>query len=316
MVKSRERSDGARVAASADHHLTRSRMPGFLLTPAGLIMVVLVFAPLVFLCFTAFTDFNQRSLFTGEFSIVGFSQFVKVLTNSDFYISLLRTFGFTASLVAGSVLIGMGVAQMLTKLDRVLRYLVIFVLVFAWAMPNVASSAVWNWLFTPGYGVVNWLLAKLQIFGDLTNLSWSNNTWLAFFCIWLLIVWQAVPYIAITLYAAQMQTDLSCVEAAQIDGAGPIRTYWQIIVPMIRPSLMVITMLSIIWDFNVFNQIWLISGGGPQGSTSTIGVFTYKEAFVNFHIGQGAAISILTTFILLGLTSIYIRNLLKSGEEL
>lgn len=100
------------------------------------------------------------------------------------------------------------------------------------------------------------------------------------------------------------------------DGAGPVRIYWQIIVPLIRPSIMMVTMLSMIWDFNVFNQIWLVSQGGPDGSTSTIGVFTYSTAFVDFNIAQGAAVSVITVIVLLGLTSVYIRSLLRSGEDL
>ncbi|OZG67399.1 carbohydrate ABC transporter permease [Bifidobacterium eulemuris] len=287
-----------------------------LLTPTGIILAALVIVPIIFLVFTSFTDFNQRSLFTGEFEFVGLAQYAAALSDAAFWQSLLRTFLFTAALVVGSMLIGMAVAQMMTKLGTVMRYIVTFALIFAWAMPNVASSVVWKWLFQPGYGVINYLLTKLRIFGDVSNLAWSNNTTLAFVCIWLLVVWQAVPYIAITLYAATTQIDHSCIEAAQLDGAGPIRTYWQVIVPLIKPSIMVIAMLSVIWDFNVFNQIWLVSQGGPSGSTSTIGVFTYKQAFVNFDIAQGAAISVITVIILLALTGVYVRNLLKTGEDL
>ncbi len=279
-------------------------------------MTALIGVPAVFLLFTSFTNYDRRALFTGEFSVTGLQQYVTALSDADFWMSLARTFVFSAALVAGSVLAGMAVAQMMTKLGTVMRYVVTFVLIFAWAMPNVASSVVWNWLFQPGYGVVNWLLTRLRIFGDMQNTAWSNNTWLAFVCIWMLVVWQAVPYIAITLYAASTQLDPSCVEAAQLDGAGPVRIYWQIIVPLIRPSIMMVTMLSMIWDFNIFNQIWLVSQGGPDGSTSTIGVFTYSTAFVDFNIAQGAAVSVITVIVLLGLTSVYIRSLLRSGEDL
>lgn len=84
--------------------------------------------------------------------------------------------------------------------------------------------------------------------------------------------------------------------------------------PLIKPSLIVITMLLAIWDFNVFNQIWLISQGGPQDTTATIGIFTYKKAFVSFGIGTGAAASVLVTLIPLALTSVYIRYLLNPGR--
>ena len=84
--------------------------------------------------------------------------------------------------------------------------------------------------------------------------------------------------------------------------------------PLIKPSLMVITMLSVIWDFNVFNQIWPVSQGAPRETTATIGIFTYKKAFVSFDIGTGAAASVLVTLIPLALTSVYIRYLLNPGR--
>ena len=84
--------------------------------------------------------------------------------------------------------------------------------------------------------------------------------------------------------------------------------------PLIKPSLIVITMLLAIWDFNVFNQIWLVSQGGPRETTATIGIFTYKKAFVSFGFGTGAAASVLVTLIPLALTSVYIRYLLNPGR--
>lgn len=295
---------------------SQGRFAVMLLTPTGIILLALVAVPIIFLVLTSVTDFNQTSLFTGSFSVVGLRQYALALKDPEFWKALVRTFVFTAALVVGSVLIGMQVAQLMTRLGSVMRYIVTFVLIFAWAMPNVASSVVWKWLFQPGYGIINWMLTKLRIFGDLTDLAWANNTSLAFVSIWLLVVWQAVPYIAITLYAATTQLDRSYLEAAQLDGAGHIRLYWQIVVPLIQPSILVVTILSIIWDFNVFNQIWLVSQGGPGGTTSTIGVFTYKKAFINFDIAQGAAISVVTVVILMALTGFYVRNLLKSGEDL
>lgn len=309
--KTRHRSSRTSSLRSND-----GKTAALLFGPTGLILIALVAVPIVFLLFTSLTDFNQRSLFTGEFNMVGLKQYTTVLGDASFWSAMLRTVLFTAALVLGSIGIGMYVSQMMTRLNNIMRYVVTFVMIFAWAMPNVASSIVWKWLFQPGYGVLNWLLTKLYVFGDMTNTAWANNTALALICIWLLVVWQAVPYIAITLYAATLAVDHSCLEAAQLDGAGPLRTYWQILVPMIRPNLLVVALLSVIWDFNVFNQIWLVSQGGPSGSTSTIGVFTYTKAFVGFNIGQGSAISVITVLILLLLTGVYIRNLLKSGEDL
>lgn len=294
----------------------RDLAPLWLMAPAGVVLVAITLAPIVFLVFTSFTDYDQRTLFTGAYEGVGLAQYAALLQDGDFWASLVRTVLFTAAMVAGSVVIGMAVSHLLTRLDRGVRFLVTVVLILAWAMPNVASSLVWNWLFQPGYGVVNWLLTQLRVFGDMTQTDWTQSPALAYTVIWLLIVWQAVPFIALTLNAAETQVPGEHQEAARLDGAGELRVYREVTLTFLKPTLLLVTILSIIWDYNVFNQIWLVSRGGPDGATSTLGVFTYQTAFVGFEVGQGAAISVVTTLLLLGLTAVYIRNLLRSGEDL
>jgi len=318
---------GEPVVAAASPRRPRRQRPGrgvkrsgivplLLLSPAGLVILALTTVPIGYLIWMSFTDASQRMLFTGEYDVVGLRQYRDILTDPEFWRSFVRTVLFTGAMVAGSVLLGMGVAQLLGKLGRVLRFAVTVVLIFAWAMPNVASSMVWGWLFQPGYGIGNWLLTQTHLFGDVTDTNWADRPWLALTCIWMLIVWQAVPFIALTLNAAQTQVDASYYEAARLDGASEWRVYWTITLHFLRPTLLLVTILSIIWDFNVFNQIWLISKGGPDGATSTLGVYAYRNAFVSFHFGAGSAIAVLTTLLLLVLTAFYIRSLVRTGEEL
>lgn len=294
----------------------RDLAPVWLLSPAGIVILAVLVAPIVYLVFTSFTNYDQRTLYTGAFDSVGFANYIALLTDPDFWWSLVRTVFFTAAMVIGSIVIGTGVSHLMTRLGTPLRYVVTIVLIFAWGMPNVASSLVWKWLFQPGYGVMNWLLTQVHVFGDMTNVDWSNNAFLSYSSIWLLIVWQAVPFIALTLYAAETQIPLELKEAARLDGASEWSVYRIITLTALKPTLLLVTILSVIWDYNVFNQIWLISQGGPDDATSTLGVFTYKTAFVGFDLGQGAAISVVTTLVLLILTVFYIRNLIRSGEDL
>jgi N,N'-diacetylchitobiose transport system permease protein len=294
----------------------RNLTPLWLLSPAGILILVLTVVPILFLVFSSFTDFDQRSLFTGEFAGVGFEQYIRIFTDPDFWWSTALTVLFTAAMVAGSIAIGMAVAQLLTRVSSPVKHAMTVVLILAWAMPNVASSIVWKWLFQPGYGVINWLLTQLRVFGDMTNTNWSAVPFLAFLSIWLLIVWQAVPFIALTLYAAQTQIPGDYLEAARLDGASEWRAYWSIIVQALKPTLLLLSVLSVIWDFNVFNQIWLVTQGGPDNATATLGIWTYKTAFVGFNIGEGAAISVVTTLFLMALTALYIRNLVRSGEDI
>lgn len=294
----------------------RKLPPLLLLTPATIVILAVTIVPLVVMVGASFTNFNQRSLFTGAYESVGLGQYSAILQDPAFWSSFARTIFFTAALVIGSVLIGVAMSHLMTRLGSGMRVLVTIVLVFAWAMPNVAASLVWNWMFQPGYGVMNWILTKLQIFGDMTNTDWANSAPLAFTAIWLLVVWQAVPFIALTVYASETQVAPEFFEAARLDGASEGRIYRAITLPFLKPTLMLVTILSVIWDFNVFNQIWLVSKGGPDSATSTLGVFTYITAFVNFDIGAGSALAVITTLLLGALTSVYIRHLIRSGENL
>lgn len=158
-------------------------------------------------------------------------------------------------------------------------------------------------------------LSALGLFGDVRDTAWLASAPTAFVVIWLLVVWQAVPYIAITTYAAQSQLDPSFAEAAALDGAGRLRTYWQVTVPLLAPHLGTICILSCIWDFNIFNQIWLLTQGGPDSQTATIGVYTYRQAFVGFRIGEGSAISVVTMVILFVLTLAYLRRLASEHDR-
>jgi len=311
-----DRRPGLAAPGTAHRPRRAPRAPWLMVAPSLTVIAVVTLAPIVLLAFVSFTTYDQRSLFTGIYDWAGIDQYTQLLQDSAFWAATVRTFLFTAALVAGSVVIGAFFAYLLTRLGTVVRTILTVSLVLAWAMPTVASSVVWNWLFQPGYGVANWLLTKLMIFGDLTDTNWSNDKWLAFVVIWLLIVWQAVPFIALTLYAALTQIPAEMTEAARIDGAGEWRTWWSITMPILKPTFLLVTILSVIWDFNVFNQIWLVSGGGPGDSTSTLGVYAYKTAFVGFHVGQGAAIALVTTVLLAAVSWMYVKQLVRSGESL
>lgn len=294
----------------------RSRAAWLLVSPAGIVLLAFTVAPIAFLIFTSFTDYSQRTLFTGRYEFVGAEQYSTLVADPEFWWALLRSVLFTTAMVAGSIVVGTGVARLLTRLTTAMRTVVTLVLILAWAMPTVASSLVWKWLFQPGYGVINWLLTQAGLFGDLTNTDWANNPSLAYSAIWLLVVWQAVPFIALTLYAALTQMPAELQAAARMDGAGEWRVWWSITLPFLRPTLLLVTLMSVIWDFNVFNQIWLVSAGGPDSATTTLGIFAYRTAFVTFRIGQGAALSVITTAILVAITAFYIRSMLRSGEDL
>ncbi|MFF1615148.1 carbohydrate ABC transporter permease [Amycolatopsis sp. NPDC058278] len=293
----------------------RSLLPYGLLLPAAALLGLVLGYPLVRLVVISLQDYGLRSLFTGTTRFAGGDNYAAVLADPQLAGVLGRSLGFCAALVAGTLVIASGVALLLRGLGRRMRTAVTLCLIAAWALPNVASTLVWQWLFQPGYGVVNWLLTRLG-FGDLTQHDWTTTPASAFTLVWLLVVWQSVPFAALTLHAGLSQIPRSYYEAAALDGAGAWRMHRTITVPFLQPILGLVTILSVIWDFTVFNQIWILTQGGPGGGTTTLGIWTFTRAFSRNDFGQGAAIAVVSVALLVGLTAVYVRRLVRSGEDL
>ncbi|MGV9360063.1 carbohydrate ABC transporter permease [Amycolatopsis sp. NPDC003731] len=292
-----------------------SLLPYGLLLPAAALLGLVLGYPLVRLVVISLQDYGLRSLFTGKTGFAGGDNYAAVLADPQLLPVLARTVGFCTALVLGTLVIASGVALLLQRLGRRMRTAVTLCLIAAWALPNVASTLVWQWLFQPGYGVVNWLLTRLG-FGDLTQHDWTTSPASAFALVWLLVVWQSVPFAALTLHAGLAQIPRSYYEAAALDGAGPWRVHRTITVPFLQPILGLVTILSVIWDFTVFNQIWILTQGGPAGGTTTLGIWTFTRAFSRNDFGQGAAIAVVSVALLVGLTAVYVRRLVRSGEDL
>jgi N,N'-diacetylchitobiose transport system permease protein len=289
--------------------------PYLLLAPAALVLALVLGYPLVRLVLLSFQDYGLRAMFTGQAPWNGFANYEHVFTGGQFTAVLVRTLVFCGALVLGTLVIGMLAALLLGALGRRMRGAVTLSLICAWAMPNVAATLVWQWLFQPGYGVVNWLLTQLGVFGDLSQHDWFSGSFSAFCVIWLLVVWQSVPFVALTLRAGLSQIPRSYYETASLAGAGTWTSFRVVTLQFLRPILLLVTILSVIWDFNVFNQIWILTQGGPQQGTTTLGVWSFTQAFSSEAYGQGAAIAVITVAMLFVLTVYYVRRLVQAGEQ-
>ncbi|WP_214106641.1 carbohydrate ABC transporter permease [Acrocarpospora catenulata] len=292
-----------------------SALPYALLVPALLVLALVVGYPLVRLGVISTQGYGLRALFTGRPESVGAANYQELWLNPALVSTLVRTLVFAGSLAAGTLLIGLAVAHLMAAVGPRMRTAVTLSLISAWAMPNVASTLVWQWLFQPTYGVVNWLLTAVGI-GDYQQHSWFSDPNEAFAVIWLLVVWQAVPFVALTLYAGISQIPREYYEAAACDGANALQRLRVITFPCLRPILLLVGILSVIWDFNVFNQIWLLTGGGPGDATTTIGIWSFQRAFAAQDYGQGAAIAIASVLLLMTMTGYYVRRLIRAGEAL
>ena len=186
-------------------------------------------------------------------------------------------------------------------------------LVLAWSMPAVVAVQVWFWMTNFQNGILNYVLTELRV-GDYAQHNWYETTFSKLAMVTLLIVWGAIPFVTITVYAGLAQVPRELVEAAEIDGAGPIRVFRDVTFPILKPIFLILTSLSIIWDFGVFTQPYLLIGASHVDPTNYVmGVYVYIEAFGQSNFGRGAAISLLMLLIVAALSVYYVRRMVKMG---
>ncbi|MEU1406064.1 sugar ABC transporter permease [Streptomyces sp. NPDC005728] len=288
--------------------------PYLLLLPALLATLILLGWPLVKNGMLSFQNLNPRQLIQHLTEWNGVDNYKEVLTGSDFWHVVERSVVFTAANVVLIMLLGTLIGLLLARLGKKMRLLLLLGLVLAWAMPVIAATTVYQWLFAQRFGVVNWVLDKLG-WHSMADYNWLGTQFSTFSVVTLLIVWQSIPFVAINLYAATTTIPRELYEAASLDGAGAWKSFTSVTFPFLRPFLYATTFLEVIWVFKAFPQIFAMNEGGPDRLTETLPIYAFVEGVGNQHFGVGAAISFLTILVLLALTSYYLRMVLKQEED-
>lgn len=295
---------------------TAGGLPYLLILPAALVTVALLGWTLVKNGLLSFQELGRRQLIRHLTEWIGFDNYRAQLGSSDFWKVTGRSVVFTAANVVLIMVLGCLVGLLLARLGTKLRLLLSLGLVLAWAMPVVAATTVFQWLFAQRFGVVNYVLDNLG-WHSMAEYNWTSTQFSTFFVVTVLIVWQSIPFVAINLYAATTTIPKELYEAASLDGAGSWKQFTSVTFPFLKPFFLATTFLEVIWVFKSFTQIFAINEGGPDRLTETLPVYAFVEGMGNQHFGAGAAISILTIVILLALTAYYLRLVLKrEGDEL
>ncbi|MFE9763414.1 carbohydrate ABC transporter permease [Streptomyces sp. NPDC005808] len=288
--------------------------PYLLLLPAIAATAVLLGWPLVKNGMLSFQNLNPRQLILHLTEWNGIENYKEVLSGSEFWNVVVRSVVFTAINVALIMVLGTLVGLLLARLGKRMRLTLLLGLVLAWAMPMVAATTVYQWLFAQRFGVVNWMLDRLG-WHSMADYNWFGTQFSTFSVIILLLVWQSVPFVAINLYAASTTIPKELYEAAALDGAGGWKSFTSVTFPFLRPFLWATTFLEVIWIFKAFTQIFAMNQGGPDRLTETLPIYAFVEGVGNQHFGMGAAISFLTILTLLALTAYYLRTVIKQEED-
>ncbi|MEU6781108.1 sugar ABC transporter permease [Nonomuraea angiospora] len=276
---------------------TRSLWPYLLIAPTVAGGAFLLLYPMLKAAVISFQHFRMGELIRGGAAFVGLGNYAELLAGEEFWRVLWRTLGWTAINVVLIVVLSTGVALMLARLRRGLRLALMSALALAWATPIIAATTVFQWLFQSELGVVNWLLVTLG-FDSFRGYPWFADGTATFAVLVILVVWQSVPFAALTLYAGLTTIPVELYESARIDGGTGRQVFWKVTLPMLRQLFALVASLEVIWVAKCFPQIWVLSQGGPDGATTTLPVYAFKIARVLHRYDLGSAVAMLTVVIL------------------
>jgi len=290
------------------------RLPYGLVLPAAVLLALSLGYPLVRQVVLSVHEYGLAQQFGRPADFVGLDNYRSLVTDAYLWKVLLRTVAFCLVNAAVTMVLGMGVALLMRLMSGPIRLLVQAGLLLAWAMPVVASLTVWQWLFDTQYGVVNWSLSHLG--GDYQGHSWLLEPLSFYFVATVIVVWMSVPFVAFTGYAALTQVSEDLTEAAELDGASAPQRLRHVVLPAIRPVLMVIGLLQIIWDLRVFTQIYVLQkAGGVTRDTNLLGTYIYRLGIGGGDFGTAAAVAMFMLALTVLLTAPYVRTMLKNEED-
>lgn len=289
-------------------------MPYVLLVPAIAAIGVGMGYPLYRLAVMSTQEYGLRQQFgTAPPESVGLANYRELFGDAYFWEVLRRSVAFCLVNVGLTIALGTLVALLLTRLGKGMRIAVSSALLCAWAVPALSASVIWQWIFDPRYGVVNWVLTRLG--GDFEGHSWLSEPLSFYFVATLIVVWMGVPFIALTVYAGMTQIPGEVMEAASIDGAGAWQRFRDVTWPSLRPLFVVLIALSTLWDLRVFTQIFVLQeAGGTTKETNLLGTWAYREAVAGGHFGKGAAIALVMVAFTLLLTMFHLRQMFRTEE--
>ena len=245
-------------------------------------MMLLIFGiPLAFSFYLSFQGWSpDQALFAGTFA--GTANFEDLLTDPQFLKSLSVTFIYTAITVTTELGCGLGIALLL---DVDLPWISLFrtALVVPMMITPIVAALCWKLLLDPDHGVVNYWIGS--------HIVWLGRPDTALISVMVVNLWQNAPYVAVLLLAGLRSLPSEPVEAASIDGASRWQVFWHVTLPLLRPYILVALLLRTIFEFRAFDNIYVMTSGGPANATMTLSMFTYLASFVRFDLSLGAAAS-------------------------
>ncbi|NOV04157.1 carbohydrate ABC transporter permease [Paenibacillus planticolens] len=269
------------------------------LFPSLLLFGIFLFYPLLQTVYLSMHDTDPRGRVA---SFVGFDNFTAIFTSERFYKSLEVTGLFTLLTVPTSIVLALLLAALTHNQLKGMRFFQ-----FVFSLPVVLSvstaSVIWMMLFHPSVGMLNYLLHTI----GLEPVAWLTDPSWALLSVSMMTVWMNLGFNYIVLFSGLQGIPDEIYDSAKIDGSGPIRTFVQIVLPLLSPTVFFVTIVSIIGAFQSFGQIHILTKGGPVNSTDVLVYNLYQDAFINFRFGTGSAQALVLFTIILIFTLVQFK---------
>lgn len=279
------------------------KISGYVL-PAVVVVATLSVFPIIQLVRMALSDVGPATLI-GNWDFIGGANFSEVFDDPGFWEAARSTALFTVVLLVANLIIGFLAASILSATTR-LSSVVLSVMVLVWALPPLVSGSVWKFLLS-GDGAINAVLIGI----GLGKVDWLSDPDLALWSVSFVASWASVPFATLLIRGGLLAIPKEVLEAASLDGARFWQINWRIVIPMIRPTLSVLVILTILYAFRSFDFVYVMTSGGPGTVTTTLPYLAYQTAFKTYSFGLGAAIAALSMIVVVVLAVPYILGVRK-----
>ena len=248
-------------------------------------------------------SFTNANLINKGVAYVGIKNYVHLFTDANFWLAFAHSLILTVAAVGLQLILGTILALALKQSVPGIKFFRSIIMA-SWVIPVAATAVMFTFMVEPGYGYYNILLHAVGIKLDT---FWFGSLRLAFPLIIVLHLWRNVPFYGIAFLAAMQAVPDSQYEAAEIDGAGPLRSFFTVTVPGIRNMVIVMVTIHVLWTFNNFDMVYLTTGGGPVFATEVLPVYLYQQAWTNYTTGYASSIGTIMFIVLMIYFIIYIR---------
>lgn len=283
------------LAKLSNHRNQKDKIFIFLtLLPALVAVLFCCFIPVFQSIYMSF--FNYILSNTGHYLWNNFQNYQEIFTEGELFPAIKVTLIYVFYVVVLQLGLGLILAIILNK-NVIGRKFLRSLILIPWIYPTVITALLWGWLFHSEYGIINYILVQLHILKG--PISWLGSMQLALPSVMVASLWKQLPLMIVMLLAGLQSIPAEMYEAATIDGAKGMQVFRHITIPFLRNVIRTTVMMSIIMNFKQFPLFWIMTGGGPVNTTTTLAIYSYKNAFVNLNFGKGAAVAAIWLLILM-----------------